>query len=384
MKRSAPRWCQISENDGQHVIVPFGAWRLHNLSAIAAELSELTSTQLQSLGKRVVPVVSGASLTALDTAGALILLKLVRQLGGGEDLQCYRDFKSEHTNILKLVATHPSTPLTEPKRSGGVIRFLERVGEGASHALKVAIELLSFIGETAYELLRTVSRPGLFRVKELFVQLELVCLDAIPIVALVTLLIGEVVAYLFAGQAERYGANIFVVEGLVISMCRELSPIIVAIVVAGRSGSAFTAQIGTMKLNEEIDAIYTLGLSPTRVLVFPRFFALVFAMPLLVFVGDVVGIIGGMIVADVKLGVTPATFISRLQDVIPVRHLWVGLIKAPVFAAFIAIIGCRMGLTVENNALSVGTHTTSTVVQSIVSVILLNAAFAVIFVELGI
>ena len=157
-----------------------------------------------------------------------------------------------------------------------------------------------------------------------------------------------------------------------------------AIIVAGRSGSAFTAHIGTMKLNEEIDAMQTIGLSPIRVLVLPRILALMVAMPLLTFIGDVVGIFGGMLISDLRLGISMTTFLNRLQVVVPVRSFMVGLIKAPVFAIFIAVIGCRLGLTVENNARSVGLSTTATVVRSIVAVILLNAAFAVLFVELGI
>ena len=156
-----------------------------------------------------------------------------------------------------------------------------------------------------------------------------------------------------------------------------------AIIVAGRSGSAYTAQIGAMKLNEEVEALVTLGLQPMHVLVLPRIAALIVALPILVFVGDFVGIAGGMFIAEHKLGVTNATFLDRLQVAVPVRHFILGAIKAPVFAIFIAIIGCQMGLRAENNARSIGLATTSTVVQSIVSVILLDAAFAILFVELG-
>ena len=215
-------------------------------------------------------------------------------------------------------------------------------------------------------------------------QLESGCIDAIPIVALVTFLIGIVISYLFGAQIEKYGGNIFIVDAAALAMCRELSPILVAIIVAGRSGSAFTAQIGTMKLNEEIDAMVTLGLSPMQVLVLPRVFALMLAMPLLVFVGDVVGICGSMLIADLRLGVTGVTFLERLQVVLPERAVYVGLGKAPVFAMFIAIIGCHLGMTVENNARSVGESTTATVVRSIVAVILLNAVFAIMFMEWGI
>jgi phospholipid/cholesterol/gamma-HCH transport system permease protein len=203
-------------------------------------------------------------------------------------------------------------------------------------------------------------------------------------VALVTFLIGVVVAYLSAMQLQKYGANIFIVDGIGLTMARELSPVLVAIIVAGRSGSAFTAQIGAMKINEEIDALQALGLSPIHVLVLPRLIALILAMPLLTFVGDVIGIAGGALIANEMLGITPITFYERLQTVLPLKAYLVGLGKAPVFAAVIALIGCRMGFRVENTATSVGINTTSTVVQSIVSVILLDAAFAVIFQKLGI
>jgi phospholipid/cholesterol/gamma-HCH transport system permease protein len=169
-----------------------------------------------------------------------------------------------------------------------------------------------------------------------------------------------------------------------LAICRELSPLLAAVIVAGRSGAAFTAQIGTMKVQEEIDAISTLGLSPLQVLVIPRLVAIVLALPLLVFVGDVAGIAGGALVAAWQLDIPPQAFLDRLHDVLPMRAVLVGLGKAPVFAAFIAIIACRMGMLVARDARSVGVNTTSTVVQSIVWVIVLDALFAVIFQHLGI
>jgi phospholipid/cholesterol/gamma-HCH transport system permease protein len=226
--------------------------------------------------------------------------------------------------------------------------------------------------------------PASLRRRELTVQLEQVCLNAIPVVALVTLLIGIVVAYLLGMQAEKYGANIFVVDGVGIGATREFAPIIVAVIVAGRSGAAFTAQLGSMRLNEETDAIRTLGLSPLDVLVLPRVIALMLALPLLVFVGDVMSLVGGMLIADPMLDITPTTFMARLQDNLAIKHVYAGLAKAPVFALFIAVIGCRMGMTVARDTRALGIATTSTVVQSIVAVILLDAAFAVLFQELGI
>jgi len=167
-------------------------------------------------------------------------------------------------------------------------------------------------------------------------------------------------------------------------VCRELSPLLVAVIVAGRSGAAFTAQIGTMKVQEEIDAISTLGLSPIQVLVLPRLVAITVALPLLVFVGDLAGIAGGMLIAAWQLEIFATTFLDRLHGVLPLSAPVVGLVKAPVFAAFIALIACRMGMLVARDARSVGINTTSTVVQSIVWVIVLDAVFAVVFQQLGI
>ncbi len=370
-------WHKISREGNKLVLLLSGAWRLRNLrqilNAVGMERNALAKSNI---------VINGGALEALDTSGALLLCRTLCSAGIEVDKAELAGFRPEHAAIFELVRENFKTEPSVEKRKH--ISLAWRVGEASMHFYQMLVGVLAFIGETSFEVWRTVFKPQLLRLRELFVQLELVCMDAIPVVALVTALIGVVIAYLFAGQIEKYGVSIVIVDGVSISMCRELSPVLVALIVAGRSGSAFTAQIGTMKLNEELDALKTLGLSPMRILVLPRFFALVLAMPLLVFVGDVVGILGGMVVADLKLGITMPTFIERLQVVLPPRSIFVGLIKAPVFAAFIAVIGCRMGLTVENNARSVGIHTTSTVVQSIVCVILLNAAFAVIFVELGI
>jgi phospholipid/cholesterol/gamma-HCH transport system permease protein len=199
-----------------------------------------------------------------------------------------------------------------------------------------------------------------------------------------TCLVGVVFAYLLGAQARRYGATIFVVDGVGLAICRELGPLLVAVIVAGRSGAAFTAQIGSMKVQEETDAIRTLGLSPVQVLVIPRLVAIVIGLPLLVFLGDIAGITGGMLIGAWQFDISPAAFAHRLHAVLPLSALAIGLAKAPVFAAFIALIACRMGLTVTPDSRSVGEHTTSTVVQAIVWVITLDAAFAVTLQYMGI
>jgi phospholipid/cholesterol/gamma-HCH transport system permease protein len=215
-------------------------------------------------------------------------------------------------------------------------------------------------------------------------QVRDVFVGAIPIVSAMLFLLGVVFAYLLGDQARQYGANIFVVDGILLAVLREVSPVIVAVLVAGRTGAAITAQIGTMKVTEEIDAITTLGLSPLSVLVIPRMLALLLAMPLLVFIGDIAGVAGGMLVAQEQLDISTSMFMDRMADVLELKTLLVGLGKAPVFAVFIALIACRMGLAVTRDSRSVGANTTSTVVQSLIAIIVLNAFFSVTFVKLGI
>ena len=274
------------------------------------------------------------------------------------------------------------TAVAPPRRRAGC-RSLRGVGKAFAGLGTLLLGHVEFLGRTLAELSRVLLRPRTLRVHELFAQLGQVGVNAIPVVALVTFLIGVVMAYMLGLQAEKYGANIFVVDGVALGMTREFSPLIVATIMAGRSGAAFTAQLGTMKLTEEIDAIRTLGLSAAQVLVVPRVLALVLTLPLLVFVGDVAGLAGAMVMSNLTLDITPQTFIERLHVALAPRHYVIGLAKAPVFALFIAVIGCRMGLSVSRDTRSIGINTTSTVVQGIVAVILLDAIFAVIFQELG-
>lgn len=249
------------------------------------------------------------------------------------------------------------------------------------HEIKYIIRFISQAFKEIYYILLT---PKIFRLRETITQIDQCGFFAIGIVCLVTYLIGIVIAYLMGNQLQYYGANIFVVDGVVVSMCRELSPILVAIVVAGRSGSAFAAQLGSMKLNQETDALEAMGLRTFQVLVIPRIIGLMISLPFLVILGDIFGIFGGMCISRLHLDISFEHFIERLFVVLKPRQVAVGLIKAPIFALFIAAIGCKLGLEAEANSVSIGNNTTKTVVQSIVSVILLNAAAAVLFTNLGI
>ena len=349
-----------------------GSWRLASIAGIKAVLDELQWPATFSI--------DGSRLTEIDSAGALALLDAIGahtraqpQLTGFAD----NEARIIEQVRMRLEAAHTPTEHHSERMLAGIGRRTIEVGQDV-------LGHLNFLGATVVGVLHSLFNPHTVRVRELTAQFEQVCLNAIPVVALVTLLIGIVVAYLLGLQAEQYGANIFVVDGVGIGATREFAPIIVAVIVAGRSGAAFTAQLGSMRLTEETDAIRTLGLSPMDVLVLPRVIALMIAMPLLVFVGDVMSLAGAMLIADPMLDITPTTFVERLRDSLDISHPLVGLAKAPVFALMIGVIGCHMGMSVDRDTRAVGMATTSTVVQSIVAVILLDAAFAVFFQELGI
>lgn len=367
-------------SDQELALTLSGSWTLEYLTRIERRLEEESASDPSHI------VIDGKELTQLDTAGVMLLYHRLRDWGlDDSNLDQFlelKNFSEEQLQLARLVREKLGAPAEIGPSP--YFPFLERIGRSFFQICQKVLELFSFVGESFLLLARLVFRPDRIRRKELISQLEQVFVDAIFVNALVTFLIGVVVAYLFAMQIQKYGANIFIVDAVALAMCRELSPIIVAIIVAGRSGSAFTAQIGSMKINEELDAMRTIGLSVMEVLVMPRVLALMIAMPLLVFLGDMVGILGGMLIAELRLDITGVTYLERLQSVLKLKHVFVGLVKAPVFAAFIAIIGCRMGLSVKRDARSLGSNTTSTVVQSIVSVILLNAAFAIMFAELKI
>jgi phospholipid/cholesterol/gamma-HCH transport system permease protein len=366
--------CRLEAAGNRHVLRIAGDWRMPRLTELDGALGTLPRLP-------ATVTLDGEALAELDTAAALLLALRLRDAGLDPAAIPLERFSESHTRVLDLVRSRlEEIGLTRPAPKRGV---LARVGRSAEHVWTLVRGHVGFLGLAAVALAGTLLRPAGLRIKELTVQLEQVCLNAIPVIVLVTALIGMVFAYLLGMQASQYGASIFVVDGVAIGMTRELAPMLVAIIMAGRSGASFTAQLGTMKLTEEIDAIRTLGLSPVAVLVLPRVLALMIAMPLLTFVGNVASIAGAIIVAGPLLGITPLTFIERLHTSLAMRHVVIGLVKAPVFALVIAIIGCRMGLDVRRDTTAIGTSTTSTVVQCIVAVILINAAFAIVLQRLG-
>jgi phospholipid/cholesterol/gamma-HCH transport system permease protein len=239
--------------------------------------------------------------------------------------------------------------------------------------------MLAFIGETTVALLRSIKRPSRIRWRPVLHNMEMAGFNALPIVGLLSFLMGVVIAYQGAGQLARYGANIFVVDLVGLSMLRELAPLLTAVIVAGRSGSAYAAQIGTMKVTEEIDALQTLGIAPMDLLVLPKLLALVVVLPLLTVYADILGVMGGMVMAKSQLDVGFTEFIDRFDEAIKLPSYLVGIGKAPVFAGIVALVGCFQGFQVGGNAESVGHQTTVSVVQAIFLVIIADAVFSVVF-----
>ena len=358
-----------------------GAWQLANLRPLTAALAGLGTTLKGAVTTSKPVAIDGAGLQDVDTAAALLLLTALEDAGAELATLDLRGFQASHQRIVEAVQGRLAETRVVPAPAS--LHAVAAFGKSAFGIGELLLGHVEFFGRTLAELGRTLLNPRTLRLHELFAQLGQVGVNAVPVVALVTFLIGVVMAYMLGLQAEKYGANIFVVDGVALGITREFSPLIVATIMAGRSGAAFTAQLGTMKLTEEIDAIRTLGLSAAQVLVLPRVLALVITLPLLVFVGNVAGLFGSMVMAAATLEIPPQAFLDRLHVALEPRHYVIGLAKAPVFALFIAVIGCRMGFSVSRDTRSIGINTTSTVVQGIVAVILLDAVFAVIFQELN-
>ena len=371
----AGRWVRLEDAARGATLHLSGEWRLASLSAIDRALRAAPSV-------RPVVGVRGEALTGLDTAGAMALLRHLQDLAIDPATVDFADFEPAHRRVIEVVMDTLVAGAGEP----GMQRrnVFAAIGFEFEALGRLLLGHLNFLGFLAAGSATVLMHPGRLRPRELATQFKQVGISAIPVVSLVTFLIGVVFAYLLGLQAKSYGATIFVVDGVAIGMAREFSPILVAVIIAGRSGAAFTAQLGTMKLTEETDAIRVLGLSPMDVLILPRVIALVVALPLLVFAGDVMSNLGAMTMAALTLDLSPNSYLERLSLTLTLRHLGVGLWKAPVFALFIAVIGIRMGMSVSRDTRAIGTNTTSTVVQGIVSVILLDALFAIVFQKLEI
>ena len=286
-----------------------------------------------------------------------------------------RAWPAEPERLMRLVASHPQTPpVQRPRRTP-----VERVGRRAAFGAEQALALLAFVGESTLAALRLALHPAQVRWRHVLRNLQIDGFDALPIIGLTSFLLGVVVAYQGADQLRHYGANIFVVELVGYAMLREFAPLITAIIIAGRSGSAYAAQIGTMLVTEEIDAMRTLGIDPVELLVLPKMLALAIALPLLTVFADVTGVFGGMLMARTRLDVGFVEFVDRFGRELQGASFLIGVGKSFVFALIIALIGCFQGFRTRGSADSVGRQTTLAVVQAIFIVIVADAGFSVAF-----
>ncbi|PWK88476.1 MlaE family ABC transporter permease [Fulvimonas soli] len=356
-----------------------GDWTLAHYPALQRTVAALGAPLA------VEAAVDFSALGRLDTAGATLLAGLL----GARRLDALAaadgSLPAARRALLRLVdqaLESWETAAPRPRRVPAVLALLERIGRTMAALWRQQLLLLGFIGLTLQTLARVLPRPRRWRPTPLAAHVEQTGMDAIPIVALLTFMVGAVVAFLGATVLKDFGASIYTVDLVAFSFLREFGVLLTAILMAGRTASAFTAQIGSMKANEEIDAIRALGLDPMELLVLPRVLALLVSLPMLTFLAMLSGIAGGMLVCALALDVPPAMFLDMFKQDVGVRHFLLGLCKAPVFAFLIAVIGCLEGFKVGGSAQSVGEHTTSSVVQSIFVVILIDALAALFFMEM--
>ncbi len=347
-----------------------GAWTLRAIARLEHQLTRLNWPETTEL------TFDCTKLTALDTSGAWLLQRTVRELEQRGRQITIIGLQPEFSALLQMVASCTIAPTSAPTAPPNV---LIRIGRQSWQIWLNLSGMLAFIGETANILLHSCLQPRRIRWRAIVHNIQTAGFEALPIIGLLSLLMGLVIAYQGADQLQRFGANIFIADLVGLSMLRELSPLLTAIIVAGRSGSAYAAEIGTMKVTEEIDALRTIGVGPTELLVLPKLLALIIALPLLTVFADVTGVLGGMIMARSKLDVSFDVFLNRLGDAVRLSSYLTGICKAPVFAAIIALVGCYQGFQVTGSADSVGRQTTVSVVQAIFLVILCDALFSIVF-----
>lgn len=351
-----------------------GDWDLSSLPAIQAALDNIDWPASGNL------ILQARDITKIDSAGAWLIAqttqKLIRQ---GLTVE-RRDFSPAVTKLLDIIHAQLSqeTPLPTPKKQNA----FEKIGRNTTGQLAEFNAYLMFIGKLTFEYLRLLPHPSRWRFKAMLNILYSAGYQGLPIIALLSFLIGVVLTYQMGLQLKTYGANIYIVDLLGLSILREFAPLITAIMVSGRTGSAFTASIGMMKLNQEVDALDTMGVTSGELLILPRIIALFIALPLLTMWSVIFGIIGGLVMSNSMLGITWYDFLHRFPQVIPLKTLLLGLGKTPVFALIISSVGCFQGMQVKNSAESVGTNTTRSVVLAIFFIIVADALFSIVFSKL--
>jgi phospholipid/cholesterol/gamma-HCH transport system permease protein len=327
--------------------------------------------------QRKAHVLDVSKLSGLDTPGAMFLCELrdkrVELVG----------VQPEHAALLELIGGLARKPLAKPPRVPRWRQLVVQLGKGADEFWRDTINIITFVGRTVSALAYALRHPSSLRPASISRQIAETGINALPIVGLMAVMISVVIGYQSVAQLRPYGGEDFTINLVAVSVLREMGVLITAIMLAGRSGSAFTAEIGVMKAREEIDALHSMGLEPFDLLVIPRMIGLVIALPLLTFFADIMGLLGGAMISQSLLHVSLPQYFDRVRTAVSLSDLSVGLIKAPVFAFFIATVGCMHGLRVQGSAENVGRQTTRAVVKAIFLVIVFDALFSVLFEKVG-
>ncbi len=370
----------FSDEEDHAVLAVAGDWTVATIGDLDEDLRTLASQGSAPLS------VDFSALHKIDTAGAFIIDRTLNQIAQTDspDILISGTHETARALLAQVQALSSATRPEPEEYPHGLVALFARVGEGIMIASRETVDMVSFFGETLVTCAKLIIRPARIRWTATFAVMEEAGLDAMPIVAFLSFFVGMVIAFIGSTSLQDLGATIYTVELVGISMLREFGVILTAIILAGRTNSAFTAQIGAMKMRQEVDAMTTLGLSPMEVLVAPRVFAMLVMLPILTFIGTLAGILGGGVVSWLALGISPGTFIARLHDFVPIQHFWVGMSKAPIFALVLALIGCKQGLSVGGSVQSLGKRTTTSVVQALFSIIVIDAIFAIFYMELDI
>jgi phospholipid/cholesterol/gamma-HCH transport system permease protein len=365
-----PGWIKLAQGRDGAMLQAGGAWTVEYVADL--------DRQVEALPKETVPrALELGEIEAIDTAGAWLL---ARATGQGEQQEVpWQNLAPEFQPLADRVLSAGPKVIPERPMPRTPLDWVADIGAGVEEILTEALDLIAFFGEFVLATGRVVANPRRFRWVSLLVHIEQTGINALPIVGLISFLIGVVLAYQGADQLRQFNAQFLTVNMVGISVLREMGILLTAIVVAGRSGSAFTAQIGTMQVSEEVDALRTMGLDPMEVLALPRVAALIITLPILTFFADLMGLLGGGVMCVLLIDMTFAQYVARLNDVVSATHFWVGMVKAPVFAILIALVGCFEGLRVTGSAESVGTMTTRSVVEGIFLVIIFDALFSILF-----
>lgn len=363
----------IIEKQNKTVVVIEGNLNATNIHTITS-ISKINTT------KNIEWDLSG--LENIDTAGVMFCLEQTNIFESNSKQVSFFGLNEKTKILFELCKKHYITPENN-KKTFNINDSLEKLGILTITKIKESTKFLSFFGEMIWAIWQTIKRPSKLRVKATVFHMKQNGVNALPIIALTAFLIGIVISYQGAVLLQEFGAGIFIVDMIGIAATRELAPLITAIVIAGRSASAFTAEIGVMKITDEVDAMKTMGFSVWDFLILPRTLALIIAVPLLVFFADIFSIYGGMIIAKFQLGISYQEFLARFQENIEIKHILIGLIKAPFFGMLIAAIGCYRGFAIEGNTQNVGKYTTISVVNAIFWVIAFDAIASVFLTELG-